>query len=244
MSSLIKTTDILDVSAVRRRLKSESGRKMWRSMNELADTPAFNKFLDVEFPAAAGAEDVDRRNFIKLMGASMALAGVTGCTKQPTEHIIPYVKQPEQLIPGRPLFFASALSMGGFSSGVLVESHMGRPTKIEGNPEHPASLGRSDVWMQARILDLYDPDRSQAIRENARISTWDHFLAQLKKTLAALPEGGDGLRLLTGEISSPTLAARIAALLELYPKAKWLRYIHRIPAKHTWLFQTPRPTHA
>jgi MoCo/4Fe-4S cofactor protein with predicted Tat translocation signal len=234
MSSLIKTTDILDVSAVRRRLKSESGRKMWRSMNELADTPAFNKFLDVEFPAAAGAEDVDRRNFIKLMGASMALAGVTGCTKQPTEHIIPYVKQPEQLIPGRPLFFASALSMGGFSSGVLVESHMGRPTKIEGNPEHPASLGRSDVWMQARILDLYDPDRSQAIRENARISTWDHFLAQLKKTLAALPEGGDGLRLLTGEISSPTLAARIAALLELYPKAKW--HTHE-PVSHDVVYQ-------
>ena len=128
MPSLIKTSDILDVSSVRKSLKAKTGRDMWRSMNELAGTPAFKKYLDVEFPVAADANDVDRRNFIKLMGASMALAGVTGCTKQPTEHIVPYVNQPESMIPGRPLFFASALPMGGFGRGVLVESHLGRPT--------------------------------------------------------------------------------------------------------------------
>ena len=222
MPSLIKTSDILDVSSVRKSLKAKTGRDMWRSMNELAGTPAFKKYLDVEFPVAADANDVDRRNFIKLMGASMALAGVTGCTKQPTEHIVPYVNQPESMIPGRPLFFASALPMGGFGRGVLVESHMGRPTKIEGNPDHPGSLGASDVWMQARILEMYDPDRSQVVKHRGRISTWDHFLAKLKPKMDALvAKEGQGLRILTGDISSPTLSARIASLKAKYPKAGW-----------------------
>ena len=195
---------------------------MWRSMNELAGSPAFTKYLNVEFPVAAGADDVDRRNFIKLMGASMALAGVTGCTKQPTEHIVPYVSQPESLIPGRPQFYATALPTGGFGRGVLVESHMGRPTKIEGNPEHPGSLGATDIWMQARILEMYDPDRSQVIKHMGRISTWDKYLMELKPKLDAFAaKEGQGMRILTGDISSPTLTARIASLKAKYPKAGW-----------------------
>ena len=132
---------------------------------------------DNEFPpqAIGWSEDEDaeegRRNFLKLMGASLALAGLTACTRQPTEHIMPYVRQPEDLIPGKPLFYATAATLGGVANGVLVESHEGRPTKIEGNPEHPATLGACDVFSQASVLGLYDPDRAQALTLEGEISS-------------------------------------------------------------------------
>src|SRR5207253_11216209 len=114
-----------------------------------------------EFPSAieAIADPVARRTFLRLMGASLALAGVTGCTRQPPEKIVPYVRQPEELIPGRPLFFATAMPIGGVATGLLVESHEGRPTKIEGNPLHTPSLGATDVFSRAAILGWDDPDR-------------------------------------------------------------------------------------
>ena len=119
------------------------------------------------------------------MGASLALAGLTGCTRQPTELIMPYVRQPEELIPGRPLFFATAMPLSGVATGVLVESHEGRPTKIEGNPEHPASLGACDVYSQASVLGLYDPDRSQALTLEGEIRSWGAFPGRLREALAA-----------------------------------------------------------
>ena len=117
------------------------------------------------------------------MGASLALAGMTACTKQPLEPIVPYVKQPEELIPGRPMFYATAMTLGGYGSPLLVESHLGRPTKIEGNPEHPASLGGTDIFSQASILDLYDPDRSQTITYLGDVHSWGAFLQALRVPL-------------------------------------------------------------
>src|SRR5689334_4854477 len=133
----------LNLSAVRERLNESRGREYWRSLDELAATPEFREMVEKEFPrqAVGWADDENpeegRRNFLKLMGASLALGGLAACTRQPTEHIMPYVRQPEVLIPGRPLFFATAHTLSGVATGVLVESHEGRPTKVEGNPEHP-----------------------------------------------------------------------------------------------------------
>ena len=143
----------------------------WRSLDELAGRPAFQELLHREFPSASlGVASIRSAaaTFLKLMGASLALAGVTACTRQPAEKIVPYVRQPEELIPGKPLFFATAMPLGGVATGLLVESHEGRPTKIEGNPLHPASLGATDVFAQAAILGLYDPDRSQTLTQPRR----------------------------------------------------------------------------
>jgi molybdopterin-containing oxidoreductase family iron-sulfur binding subunit len=207
----------------------------WRNLDELADTPEFRQWLQREFPPLASEwpSEVSRRQFLKLMGASFALAGLNGCTRQPLEEIVPYVKQPEELIPGKPLYFATALTLGGYARGVLVESHEGRPTKIEGNPEHPASLGASDVFMQAEILALYDPDRSKSVMNGTEVATWDEFLAMVaderEKWKAS---AGAGLRLLTGHVTSPTLLDQIAALLQEFPAAKW----------HAYEPLAPRPT--
>jgi MoCo/4Fe-4S cofactor protein with predicted Tat translocation signal len=199
----------------------------WRNLDELADTPEFQGWLQREFPPLASEwpNDVSRRHFLKLMGASFALAGLNGCTRQPLEKIVPYVKQPEELIPGKPLYFATALTLGGYARGVLVESHEGRPTKIEGNPEHPASLGASDVFMQAELLALYDPDRSKAVMNGGEVATWDEFLAMIAGERKKWQESaGTGLRLLTGHITSPTLLDQLAALLKEFPSAKWHAY--------------------
>ena len=148
----------------------------------MAATPEFEDLLQREFPrqAIGWSEDEDRvdgrRNFLKLMGASLALAGLTACTRQPTEHIMPYVRQPEDLIPGKPLFYATATTLGGVANGVLAESHEGRPTKMEGNPEHPATLGACDAFRQASVLQLYDPDRAQAVTHGGRNPLLGRFL--------------------------------------------------------------------
>src|SRR5438445_1896002 len=192
-------------------------KRFWRSLEELSRSDNFEEVLRDKFPRQAMALDqgVDRRDFVKLMSASVALAGLTACNR-PAEKIVPYVKQPENLIPGKPLFFASAMPLGGFGAGVLVESHMGRPTKIEGNPDHPSSLGATNAFMQASILGLYDPDRSQVVRHLGEISTWSEFLA----TLAPALKNG-GVRLLTQTITSPTLGAQIQQFLAQTPGAKW-----------------------
>ncbi|MDQ6911287.1 MAG: 4Fe-4S dicluster domain-containing protein [Verrucomicrobiota bacterium] len=177
-----------------------------------------------EFPLGSDdwPNELSRRRFLKLMGASIALASTTACTRNPLEHIVPYQKQPEEIIPGKPLFYATALTLSGYARGVLVESHEGRPTKIEGNPQHPASLGATDVFMQAELLALYDPERSQAVMHEGQISTWDILLGEL--TTAAQKwkaNAGVGLRLLTRHETSPTLLDQIARLLAKYPAAKW-----------------------
>ena len=137
--------DTLDLSAIRARLSRSRGRDYWRSLEEAAGSPAVQEMLQREFPSRASewTDPVGRRQFLKLMGASLALTGVGACTRQPDERIVPYVRQPEEMVPGRPLFFATAMSLDGYATGLLVESHMGRPTKIEGNPDH--QIGRAHV---------------------------------------------------------------------------------------------------
>ena len=199
-------------------------REFWRSLEERAEDPAFQEHLYNEFPSQIEAitDPVARRTFLKLMGASLALAGVTACTKQPEEKIVPYVKQPEELVPGKPLFYATAMSLGGVAAGLLVESHEGRPTKIEGNPLHPGSLGATDVFAQAAILGLYDPDRARTLTNLGDIRPWSAFLGAMNAALTAQkPLKGAGLRILTESVSSPTLAAQIRDLLARFPSAKW-----------------------
>ena len=198
--------------------------EFWRTLEERAGDPAFQERLYNEFPSQIEAitDPVARRTFLKLMGASLALAGVTACTKQPPEKIVPYVRQPEELIPGKPLFYATSMTLGGVATGLLVESHEGRPTKIEGNPLHPGSLGATDVFAQAAILGLYDPDRSQTLRNLGEIRPWSAFLGAINAALTAQkPLKGAGLRILTESISSPTLAAQLRDLLARFPSAKW-----------------------
>ena len=192
---------------------------MWRSLEELSGTPDFEEMLHREFPAAASEweDGQSRRTFLKLMGASLALAGLAGCYYKPEEKIVPYIRQPEQLIPGAPLYFATTTTRGGYARGVLVESHEGRPTKIEGNPDHPSSLGSADIFGQASLLDMYDPDRSQTVMCAGEVSSWSNFIHVVEATMAAHRANGKtaglGLRILTRTTTSPTLAAQLKQLL-------------------------------
>src|SRR5512134_2163793 len=195
----------MDLAAIRSRLADAEGRLYWRSLGELADTPEFREYLHREFPEQASEwnDPKGRRDFLRLMSASLALAGVGACTKQPVEQIVPYVRQPEDIVPGRPLFFASAVPMGGVAHPVLVESHMGRPTKIEGNPEHPASLGATNAIVQAAVLGLYDPDRAKTLTFRGEVRTWGEFLSGMQTAISAQKaRGGAGLRFLSGSITS------------------------------------------
>jgi len=177
-----------------------------------------------EFLPGAGEwpNDLSRRGFLRLAGATLALAGFNSCTKQPFEKIVPYVKQPEEIIPGKALRFATATQFGGFAQGLLVTSHEGRPTKIEGNPNHPASLGATTIWAQADVLDLYDPDRAQTVVTGGSIKTKDDFWSALNSALErAKSNRGAQLRILTEPISSPTLLAQLADVTARFPAARW-----------------------
>jgi len=217
----------LDLAAARERLKSRSGATYWRSLEELAETPEFGELLDREFPrfASEWPDGVSRRNFLQLAAASLGLAGLTACTRQPIEKIVPYVRQAEEFLPGKPVLFATSMALSGVATGLLIESHNGRPTKVEGNPEHPASLGASDAVTQASVLGLYDPDRSQSIVQLGDAATWMELNQQLTAALNAQSAfSGAGLRLLTGPVTSPTEARLITSLLENYPQARWHRW--------------------
>lgn len=206
---------------------SATGPNFWRSLEELTGSEEFLARLQQEFPHAAERWDSpsNRREFLKLMGASLALAGFNGCTGQPVETIVPYAEMPEQLVPGKPMLYATATTLGGFAVGVLAESHMGRPTKIEGNPQHPASLGATDAFAQASVLGLYDPDRSQVVLQAGQLGTWQAFLGALNAEMAGLEAtAGAGLRILTETVTSPTLGHQLQALLEKFPQARWHQY--------------------
>ena len=217
----------LDLDAARDRIAGTNGPEYWRSLEELAGSPDFQEMLHREFPKGASEwlDSVSRRGFLKLMGASLAMAGMTACTKQPLEPIVPYVRQPEEVVPGRPLFFATAFTLGGYASPILVESHLYRPTKVEGNDRHPASLGGTDIFSQASILGMYDPDRSQTLTYLGEVRTWGALVEALRAPLN-IQKGlqGAGLRILTPTISSPTLADQLRSVLKLYPQAKWHVY--------------------
>jgi MoCo/4Fe-4S cofactor protein with predicted Tat translocation signal len=226
----------LDLASVRERIdfataddaaqtaEKKTGPQYWRSLQELAGSEEFQQALHREFPKGASewVDSVSRRGFLKVMGASLGLAGMTGCVKLPKETIVPYVRQPEGVIPGRPMYYATAVTLGGYASPVLVESHLGRPTKIEGNNLHPASLGGTDIFTQASILGLYDPDRSQTVNSLGDVRSWQHFLDAIRGPLSAQKNlQGAGIRILTPTISSPTLADQLRNFLKSYPQAKW-----------------------
>jgi molybdopterin-containing oxidoreductase family iron-sulfur binding subunit len=217
----------LDLDALREKLAGQDGPRFWKSLEQVAETSEFQAWASHEFGAGVSEwkDPVSRRRLMQLLGASLGLAGLTACTKQPEEKIVPYVKAPEDLIPGRPRFYATAIPHLGYANGVLVESHMGRPTKIEGNPDHPSSLGATDVLTQASSLNLYDPDRSQAVLSGGRISSWQNFVAAMAKVRQqALLEKGAGLRILSEQTTSPSLAAQIQKVLAEFPGAKWIQY--------------------
>ncbi|HKV64598.1 MAG TPA: TAT-variant-translocated molybdopterin oxidoreductase [Candidatus Acidoferrum sp.] len=215
----------IDLATVRARLQSKTGKQYWRTLEELSGDPEFTELLRREFPRQAPSEwddGVDRRDFLKLMAASLAFAGLGGCGRTPEQVVVPYVKQPEGLTLGRPQFYATAMPFGADAIGLLVESHEGRPTKVEGNPDHPSSLGASNVFAQASVLNLYDPDRAQTVTKYGEIQTWSLFVESAQAIAAGIKAtNGAGFRILTGIISSPTLAAQIQSLLTLFPRAKW-----------------------
>src|SRR6266550_4096108 len=197
-------------------------------LEELSGDPSFQELLHREFPRQAPSEwddSVDRRDFLKLMAASLALAGLSGCERLPEQHIVPYVKQPDGLVLGKPQFYATAMPFLADAIGLLVESHEGRPTKIEGNPDHPGSLGATNVYAQASILNLYDPDRAQTATKFGEIRAWAAFLGELQPKLSEKrAKQGAGLRILTETVTSPTLANQINAILKDFPSAKWHQY--------------------
>jgi molybdopterin-containing oxidoreductase family iron-sulfur binding subunit len=206
--------------------------RWWELFETLAASDEFQAALRRDFPSQEwrfGAE-TDRREFLRLMGGSLALAGLAGCTRQPDERILPYAKHPEASVPGLPRYFATAFSAGGPALGLLVESHEGRPTKIEGNPDHPASLGASDAIAQAQILSLYDPDRSRVVLREGGIDTWARFFGELDER-RRLHEArrGEGLVVLTQSVVSPTLEDQLSRLIDTLPGARWVSWqpLHR-----------------
>jgi molybdopterin-containing oxidoreductase family iron-sulfur binding subunit len=219
------------------------GKKYWRSLEELADTPVFREFVEREFPQQAEEwhDPIERRTFIKLMGASLALAGLTGCVFQPPEKIVPNVKQPEEYLPGKALFFATAAPLFGAATPVLVRSNEGRPTKIEGNPDHPNNRpndfppedpirdprgsSATDIFTQASILSLYDPDRSPTLTYREDIRTWTAFVGEMRSMLdEQRPKKGAGIRFLTESVISPTFGALMKEVQTALPEAKWHQY--------------------
>ena len=208
----------------------KTGPEYWRSLEELAGSQEFQEALHREFPKGASEwiDSASRRGFLKLMGASLGLAGLTattGCVKLPLEPIVPYVRQPENVIPGRPMYYATAVTLGGYASPVLVESHLGRPTKIEGNDLHPASQGGTDIFTQAAILGLYDPDRSQSVVSMGDQRSFPSFMNAVRGPLSAQKAlQGAGIRILTTTVTSPTLADQLRNFLKTYPQAKWHVY--------------------
>ncbi|MFQ5789283.1 MAG: TAT-variant-translocated molybdopterin oxidoreductase [Acidobacteriota bacterium] len=205
-------------------------KKYWRSLERLLDSPALRDQLAGEFPEGAvdPPSGMSRRSLLKLMGASFALAGLASC-RRPEEAIVPFVKAPEDLVPGVPKQYATTMPFGTSAYGVLVESHEGRPTKVEGNRLHPSSQGAASSWMQAAILDLYDPDRSPRVLErvdgNFHASTWARFIDSWQRTASEMEaSGGTGLAVLVEAYSSPALSRLAALFQERFPKARWVVY--------------------
>src|ERR1700678_1959193 len=221
-----KVPQAMDLAALRAKLAQQDGKRFWQSLEELSETKEYREFLENEFPhdPAKDPEGLNRRDVLKLAAASAALAGLSACTKLPTQKIVPYVKAPEEIVAGKPLFYATSMPLAGVAAGLLVESHMGRPTKIEGNPEHPGSLGGTDVFAQAATLGMYDPDRSQTVIHEGRISDWSTFGVAMADVRGQQSPKGSGLRILTETVTSPSLTAQIRAIITQFPQAKWHQY--------------------
>ncbi|MBY0369910.1 molybdopterin oxidoreductase, partial [bacterium] len=187
----------------------EQDKKFWRSVEEREkgekSLGRFNPFNN---------DFLSRREFMEWSSGMVAILGTSACTRMPEQTLVPYQKTPERMVPGQPLFFATATVVNGRALGVLAESHQGRPTKIEGNPAHPASLGTTDTFAQASVLSLYDPDRSQSLLIDNNPVFWGAMAARLAELVKAhSAKGGEGLRILTEPVTSPTLAAQLEELM-------------------------------
>jgi MoCo/4Fe-4S cofactor protein with predicted Tat translocation signal len=220
----------------------------WRGLEELMETPEFREALRREFPAGAAEldEGMTRRGFLQLLGASIALAGLGGCMERPREKILPYVSQPE-LTPGVPQHYATTMTLDGYGTGLLIESHEGRPTKVEGNPEHPASLGAAGVYQQASLLQLYDPQRARRVREGTKWSTWDAFARRVApvRLRDLIGARGAGLRVLLEPTASPLLAGLIARVRDRYPESRFCYYapLAAFPAVEAGMVAFGEPLH-
>jgi molybdopterin-containing oxidoreductase family iron-sulfur binding subunit len=207
--------------------QAPSGKAYWRSLDDLAGKPEFRALVRREFPSFADEMLApSRRDFLKLMGASVALAGATACRRWPEELIVPFAHRPEGYVPGVPVAYATSMETAGAVLGLLVTSYDGRPIKVEGNPDHPSSLGGTDAFAQAAVLQMYDPDRAARVLELAQGAagerTWDEFLAHALPILRAhRGAGGRGLRVLSEGTASPTLLDAKERLLAVFPGAKW-----------------------
>jgi molybdopterin-containing oxidoreductase family iron-sulfur binding subunit len=226
------------VEAVRKQLQESKGPRFWRTLEEVScrEEAAFSELLEREFPRqhSEWIDPVSRRGFLKLAGASLAMAGLAGCTKQPLEQILPYVRQPEELIPGKPIFYATAMPFAGYALPLLVETHEFRPTKVEGNPQHACSLGATDLFAQASILNLYDPDRSTVLTYKGEPRPWGEFVGAMRGRVEYhKANGGAGLRFLSGSVTSPTLGSQMKAIQQIFPQSKWHRWdpVHRDGAR-------------
>ncbi len=217
----------MTLAEVQAKLDGKTGRRFWKNLDELSDDREFQELMAEEFPRQAGAgewvDPISRRGFMKVMGASFALAGLAGCTKQPDETIYPYIKQPEDLVLGKAMYFATAYPFPTGAVPVLVKSDAFRPIKIDGNPDHPMSKGKSDAYTQATLLELYDPDRSQHVLYRGQNDAWGHFqqefAAAAKKT-----NGGQGIYILSETVISPTLASQWKQVQAKYPQATLLQW--------------------
>ncbi len=221
------STSKMTLAEVRTKLDGKTGRRFWKNLDELAETPAFQELMREEFPRQSGAgewvDSVSRRGFLKVMGASLTLAGLAGCTKQPDEPIFPYVKQPEDLVLGKAMYFATAYPFPTGAIPVLIKSESFRPIKVDGNPEHPMSKGKSDAFTQATLLDLYDPDRSQNVKYRGENSSWGEFQAAFNAA-AKKTGNGQGVYFLSETITSPTMAAQWKQVQTKYPSAKLVQW--------------------
>ncbi|MEK0445190.1 MAG: Tetrathionate reductase subunit precursor [Verrucomicrobiota bacterium] len=206
---------------------SETGKRYWRSLGQLRDTPEFRSWMEREFPQGASefqGGDVSRRNFLQLMGASVALAGLSlSACRRPLKNLVPFTKGVEWSMPGKALFFTSALPARGGGRPLVVTTFDGRPTKIEGNPAHPVSGGSTDVWSQASILDLYDPNRSGSVLKHGKSSSWADFETALQEILADA-KSGQGLAFLVDGVSCPSRERLRQLIQSKYPEAKWASF--------------------
>ncbi|MBP7377565.1 MAG: TAT-variant-translocated molybdopterin oxidoreductase, partial [Pyrinomonadaceae bacterium] len=212
---------------LREQVLAQNGKEYWRSIEEHADSPEFREFVSQEYPHEIEEWDnsLSRRNFVKVMGASLALAGLSGCVIQPPEKIVPYVRPVEGMLPGKPLFLATAMSVGGVATGLLAKAFDGRPVKVEGNPDHPGSRGATDILAQASLLGMYDPDRSQEILFRGGPKSWEAFMSEFRvKIEENRADGGAGVRFLTETVSSPTLIDQFKKVNAELPNAKLVQY--------------------
>jgi molybdopterin-containing oxidoreductase family iron-sulfur binding subunit len=189
----------------------------------MSDTRDLESLIATEFPALPPTlAETDRRSLLKAMAASLALAGLTGCDAKPDEAALPYVEAPDGVTVGKPKWYATAITMAGYAQPVFGKTYTGRPVKLEGNPDHPATRGATDPFLQAALLGLYDPARSQAPRHLGRGAGWDAFDTMVTTRRGALDaKQGEGFRLLTGAVTSPTMLRQIGEMMHRWPKARW-----------------------